>query len=156
MIWNLVPHSPAKTAWGLWKDVRRAILAEPKRVDMGKWLATNPRQFMDRQQAPACNTVGCLAGWGAALAAPSRQIVVTIAHQWKAASYAQKFLIPYSANRDADSLFHGGGPYPFPKNANPGTRSYVRAVVRNLDRWMKTHETALRRHRLLPKKQRVL
>lgn len=63
---SAVPTSKAKTAYALLSEIRRVILAEPKRFDQTTWLETKTRRmFVDT--FPACNTVGCVAGWVVAL-----------------------------------------------------------------------------------------
>ena len=56
-----LPRSRAKTAWGLLKDIKRAILAEPLRCNMGIVL---DRTMDSGLPHPACGAVGCVAGWG--------------------------------------------------------------------------------------------
>lgn len=56
------------------RDVEKIILAEPKRVDMGCWIAKREMIGMglvypsiDRYNFPPCGTVACIAGWIAEL-----------------------------------------------------------------------------------------
>lgn len=51
--------SRSKTAYGLLSEIRRLILAEPRRYNQYDWLKTNERGPL----APACGTVGCVGGW---------------------------------------------------------------------------------------------
>jgi hypothetical protein len=66
---QVIPVSRAKTALGLILAVKKAILADPKRVDMGTVVedSTNPDHYFGHQK-PACGTVGCFAGWIGVLA----------------------------------------------------------------------------------------
>lgn len=63
MALKALPRSKAKTAWGLMVDVKKAILADPKRADMRVY--ENP--LAPQNGGPACGTVGCIAGWVAIL-----------------------------------------------------------------------------------------
>lgn len=47
----------------LLRKVQAAILEEPKRLDMGDWVFLDSKSAM----APACGTVGCIAGWSVLL-----------------------------------------------------------------------------------------
>lgn len=63
-----LPRTRATTAWALMKAVNRAILKEPRRLDMGGWISAfrdkaAARAAIDTNQAPACGTVCCYAGW---------------------------------------------------------------------------------------------
>lgn len=62
---NLIPKSRAKTAYGLLSEVRRLILAEPKRYDQATYIAREPTWYL--KELPACGTIGCVAGWVATL-----------------------------------------------------------------------------------------
>lgn len=66
---SLIPKSRAKTAYGLLNEVKRLILAEPKRYDQGTFIArrNGHSRLFDPQDFPACGTVGCVAGWVATL-----------------------------------------------------------------------------------------
>jgi len=71
-----LPKSKAKTAYGLLSEVRRLILAEPKRynqyclltVRSSRSNALRGNYFTD---FPSCGTIGCVAGWVATLKADS-------------------------------------------------------------------------------------
>lgn len=54
-----IPRSKAKTVLGLLKDVKRVILEEPKRANMGVFY----KEISPSYGGPACGTVGCFAGW---------------------------------------------------------------------------------------------
>lgn len=54
------PTSQATNAYDLLGDVIAAIRQEPRRLDMGQWLAE--ADFVTSAE-PACGTVGCIAGW---------------------------------------------------------------------------------------------
>jgi hypothetical protein len=59
---GVIPTSKAKTAYGLLSEVRALILAEPKRLRMSQVLRSDATELWG-EEAPACGTVGCVAGW---------------------------------------------------------------------------------------------
>lgn len=68
-----MPTSKARTAYGLLNDVIKLVVAEPKRMHMGEWLATSvgvETGFDDPPPLgfPSCGTVGCIGGWTEVLA----------------------------------------------------------------------------------------
>lgn len=58
-----IPVSKAKTAYGLLSEIAALSLAEPKRMRMGVFLATNVTSGDWGDEMPACRTIGCIAGW---------------------------------------------------------------------------------------------
>lgn len=64
-----MPKSKAKTAYGLLSEIRRLILEEPERYDQNQYLLTKEAFSWKFEQpsAPACGTIGCVAGWTCAL-----------------------------------------------------------------------------------------
>lgn len=65
---SLIPKSKAKTAYGLLSEIRALILAEPLRYDQRDTLTIIPRrELASHPTAPACGTIGCVAGWVGAL-----------------------------------------------------------------------------------------
>lgn len=52
----------------LLRRIQRAIMAEPKRLDMGDWLVRGQQRIQQNGlKEPDCGTVGCIAGWAAVL-----------------------------------------------------------------------------------------
>lgn len=51
----------------LLQAIKKHILAEPKRLDMGNWGFKRDKA----NDGPACGTVGCIAGWAVLLTHPS-------------------------------------------------------------------------------------
>lgn len=131
-----VPTSTATNAYDLLTDVVKAVLAEPKRLNMGRWLLVTKTQLMGISRVPSCGTVGCLAGWLVTLTAPpakrrflaetgNRGIELsTVPHaaaqvlgsEWEA--YGDDFA------SDIRELFRNTSTYP------PGTRDHAREVAR--------------------------
>lgn len=72
---NAMPVSKAKTAYGLLSEIRKLILEEPKRYNQTDWLRTGKvTKMIYRDGAPACGTVGCVAGWVIALKANPKKV----------------------------------------------------------------------------------
>jgi len=138
-----IPRSRAKTAWGLLKDVRKAILEEPLRVDMGQVVG----KLDPDDGGPACGTVGCLAGWTLLLAGKK----YTIRVDWESA--VEKLL----GNHDAVNYYTAGynGAYVFNSGdgddchiTDPGTQEHADAVVDRLDKFMQLNAAALKKKKL--------
>ncbi len=53
----------SKRAIKILRWVQEQITAEPLRLDMGRILATGEETLQMYKRRPACNTVGCIAGW---------------------------------------------------------------------------------------------
>lgn len=68
-----IPKSKAKTAYGLLTEVKRLILAEPKRYRQTTW---GVRESVDGPvyDMPACGTVACVAGWVMTLKRPRKPL----------------------------------------------------------------------------------
>lgn len=60
---ELLPRSKARNAYELLAEVIQAITDEPKRYNQQAWLATEPDLDDAPNGFPACETVGCRAGW---------------------------------------------------------------------------------------------
>lgn len=156
---ELFPKLTATTSYGLLRQVQKAMLEEPARVDMtvvvrdleredgDGWLACYMRE---QKRYPACGTQGCVWGWVKLIASPSN-----VYHMDGMASE----YFPESAQKEADVLFYASGsdyfeevgnlyPWPDDKKLTPGTPAYARAVVANIEKFIKRHYQALRHHRL--------
>jgi hypothetical protein len=84
------------------RAVAAHILEEPKRLDMLEWGVTHP-SYLKPSETPACNTVGCIAGWTIFLNKPE------VVDQMKAAfEDAPEFIYNYcetlSPSQDAAKL----------------------------------------------------
>ncbi len=60
--------SKAKTAYGLLSEIAALAIAEPKRIDMARWLVKQVDVDNNLVEAPMlgfpeCGTVGCVGGW---------------------------------------------------------------------------------------------
>jgi hypothetical protein len=62
----------------LLKRVKKAILAEPQRVNMDVGIATREHEGDNVYDYPACGTIGCIAGWSTILARTPRATVKAI------------------------------------------------------------------------------
>lgn len=145
-----VPKSKATNAYELLDEIQALILEEPKRVWMDDWVIKGKHKIETtlaysnaEVTAPACNTVGCIAGWMVSLRHP-RQFPSEYAE-------AALMLLGTSINYEADdelaynalNLFYGQPPYPFP-TAPYGTKAYARAVVNNIKRFKRKWKTRLK------------
>lgn len=70
---NALPKSRAKTAYGLLSEIAALIVEEPKRYNQHDTLDIRGRKqglSLGYAEYPNCGTVGCVAGWVAALISP--------------------------------------------------------------------------------------
>lgn len=121
----------------LLRKVRDHILEEPRRIHMEQWLIKGSKyinMILGRQRgAPACNTVGCIAGWTA-------QLSESKAESWDCASVAvRKLKINYAQTK---LLFHVEN---WPEDLQikigkyrNGTKSYAKVVAQRIDRFIET------------------
>lgn len=62
-----LPRSRARNAYALMRDINKAILTEPRRLNMSGWLVAFQNKATARiyqgGRSPSCGTVGCYAGW---------------------------------------------------------------------------------------------
>ena len=145
-----IPRSKAKTAWGLLKDVRKAILDEPLRVNMKTVVAKRKPS----EGGPACGTVGCLAGWTLLLA--GKRFSYCHVRDW---SLDVESLLGGRINIDFNTVV--GRRYVFNSGDGdrcawtiPGTPEHAEAVVARLDKFMEINKTALKKKKL-PEKRKV-
>lgn len=54
----------------LLQQVKKVVLAEPRRLDMDVWMDNRIHGAMKN---PRCGTIGCIAGWATVLAVPSKE-----------------------------------------------------------------------------------
>lgn len=144
-----IPFSTATTAWGLLQDVKRAIMEEPKRVEMSCYSA----KLSPEAGGPQCGSVGCFAGW------------VNMLRGGRPGSFSQTddhsamtLLGPLNyytirsrtdPKADLDSYVFNSGEGDSCADTNPGTRAHARAVVQRINRFMAVNEVALKA-RILP------
>lgn len=138
------PRSKAKTAWGLLADIRRVVLAEPKRYNQGTWGETqlSPDQpIFGEMPAPACGTRACVAGWVRVLtrgSVPARQIGLRFNYT------SEKAAEILGLNYDQRAELFAGGAVP----GNPGTANHARKGAAHIRRFMRKYEKQLRAHRI--------
>lgn len=140
-----IPLSKAKTAYGLLRDVQRVILAEPTRVNMGVFTA--PADDVARiNRRPACNTVGCFAGWVNVLSVGRLAAM-------NADDFQAENLLGHDLNYRLPTglqhyVFNGGGGDAC-GTTDPGTPAHARAVVRRIDGFIKRNLKALKARKLV-------
>jgi hypothetical protein len=125
-------------------EVRDAILANPKHVNMATWV-TNPD---NEYKCPFdCGTTACIAGWASYLAAPSHwpeRVKDEAAEPWKdliAEHAAKRLAIKFD---DCEILFDSRSwPWRFRMRLlkfNPGTKNYAKVVAARIDHFIETGE----------------
>lgn len=152
------------TAAALLREVRRLILEEPGRLDMGSWVRALEGQthgndiglHYAHRKKPACGTVACLAGWGATVLRPEE---ITIGRLHSNADTALTALLA-TTHREGDStwldvgdLFSGSAsrefdevdPSDYPYLPPPGTRELARVVARRISTYLRRHRRELER-----------
>jgi hypothetical protein len=135
---SALPKSTAKTAYGLLSEIRRLILAEPLRYNQGAWLT-----FRDAgrvyDQAPACGTVGCVAGWVCALKADDPGAVE---QRWRGVEdFARRTL--RLTERLSDELFNGDV-----AGVDYQTKGHARRGARHIARFQKRYAAQLKATRV--------
>lgn len=144
MALKALPRSKAKTAWGLMADVKRAILAEPKRADMTSVIG----YLAPTEGGPACGTVGCVAGWVAVLGRkyPSPYEI----EMSNAVGVARALLgeVNYFTVGQYGHYVFNAGAGDACDTTNPNTPAHARAVAKRIDKFMRVNEKALKARKL--------
>jgi len=152
--YDLIPRSSAKTTLGLLRAVKRAILEEPKRVNMGVYTCKLRPETTYSYQAPACGTVGCFAGWVSILAgqglvdddAPAKALLgEDLDYTFKAYSYRHNHF--GELVRDTENVFNSGSGDAC-SDTRPGTRAHAKAVVARIDRFIEKNYDKLKGRKL--------
>lgn len=141
---SLIPKSRAKTAFGLLSEIRRLILAEPKRYNQERYIARvggrNDADEIDPEiypkGAPACGTVGCVAGWVATLKHGDAFAYLETAGM-AAASLGLTHI-------QAGELFGGDALDQLIGNACPQTKAYAQAGAAHIARFQKKYAQQLK------------
>lgn len=124
-----VPRIRAKTPIGILKAVVRLIREEPLRYYQRDWVRVVSSR--DDGKMPPCGTVCCVAGWVAVGTRPTGTDVDHYVYGLGAAysdAKAKLGLDDIQANR----LFS-----PYAVHGTPGTKRYVEAGVRHIERFMR-------------------
>lgn len=137
MSYKSIPLTRATTAWGLLKDVQRALLSEPKRANMNVFKDTQSPE----QGGPACGTVGCFAGWVCLLAGAREH------DDYMARAILGRELDYYIPNSGSEYVFNAGSGDRCAKT-EPGTKAHARAVFNRIQKFMKVNEVALKARKL--------
>jgi len=131
-----IPTSKAKTAYGLLSEVAALALAEPKRIDMSRWVCRegSPSQYEWDYVAPlrgypACGTVGCIGGWVDTLTRKKvGDAYDTLGLGLDAGN--ELFMPPWWADRDTQS------------------RAHARKVVAHIRKFQKKYASQLKRKKV--------
>ena len=140
-----LPTFRGTTALGLLAAVKRAILAEPKRIHMstfGDRLSPN-----DNFNEPPCGTVGCFAGWISILS--GQGIVMSDIPAIRLLGNKLNYHTVGGFGKDGfgQSVFNSGGGDACAYTRN-GTRNHAEAVVARIDQFIEFNRAALRRRKL--------
>lgn len=136
-----LPLSNAKTAYSLLQDVKKAILEEPKRVNM-----TTYYKETTRRNAPACGTVGCFAGWVCILAGIRKENSYDLSVDDDGAREVLGDNLDYDTANGYNVFNSGDGDDC--KNTKPGTVEHARAVVNRINRFMQVNKAKLIKRKL--------
>lgn len=150
-----LPISLATNAYELMEDVNRAILEEPKRLNMENWVSMFKGDELTRQyQEPACGTVCCFAGWVVTLKGRNPADMIRSARDYDIGFVASRLLSGDNLllARELDAAFMGVDVYVPHEDRDSeesctyfaGTREYAAAVVARFRVIMDKHEAHLK------------
>ena len=141
----------------LLREVKRAILEEPKRLCMSIWLthASLLRNYpsasghvaVAKHTPPACGTVGCIAGWTTVIAQQKEhpdQLARNLVHSTLRKATVEDYAITaldLSHQSAVKLFFTTDWPLEFQEalaETRPGTRAYARVVARRIEHFIKT------------------
>lgn len=132
---KLKSKSKAKTAYALLSEIRRLILAEPRRYNQNWWLTRGRPTKRAKDDAPrgipSCGTVGCVAGWVYALKHRGDHV--------DEECFAAKVLGLESDRGMAHALFAGGI-----LTAPAQTLAHAKEGAAHIARFQKTYERRLK------------
>jgi len=132
---SLIPKSKAKNAYELLDEVKKLILAEPKRYNQENWMVKQKDYgqtlpYDARKGFSQCGKVACVAGWvatlkpgigGGSLAERARQIL--------GIGHVQSY-----------ELFDGAA---ISLSLEPQTPAYAKAGVEHIERFQERHQEQL-------------
>ena len=129
---DVIPKSFATNAYDLLTDIRTLIVEEPKRYNQSSWL----KQHVTGPGAPACGTIGCVAGWIKQLTEPDRKE--------HAQAVAERVLNDKRLN--LYMLFRGGAIEDLASSSTPtvGTNAYAALGDRHIRNFQQQNKKALR------------
>lgn len=140
-----------KTAYGLLMAVKRVILAEPKRVNMDLWLDKHVTPENSGDSAPACGTVGCIAGWCKAVMG-RRLPAHVVTHRLLGFKMEHNEWGSEEDHSTMRTLFY---PESWPTLLRqrlglltPGTARYAQVVADRIDAFIAEHRTHLKRTKI--------
>lgn len=152
---DAIPTSKAKTAYGLLRDVQRAILNEPKRADMECFVMSQDQdEDGTTGDFPACGTVGCFAGWVTLLAGANsynrsiRQNAATVAMNILGSNLEYDFKAKDEFGYVGDWNYFNSGGGDQCSRTRVRTRAHARAVVNRINRFIRQNLKALKARKL--------
>lgn len=144
-----VPFSTATNAYDFINDSIKVIQDEPLRLDMKDWKQgpESIKWLKEINQAPACGTVCCWAGWNATLARKGMR------QPWHFGDISSNILLgPYKyIDRDwAASCDELESIYTMLTTGSPGTKKYVAKVVKRIMAFQSRHKARLKAQKVTP------
>lgn len=135
---------------GLFNLIKAAITKEPKRMNMCQFADYATYRFFASER-PACNTVGCIAGWGIILESGKPESKFqTLVEPIRELSKERKSVVNRAAKllginkaQAEDLFFLNSWPIKFNRRLEkfiPGTAAYARVVCQRIDHFIKTGE----------------
>jgi hypothetical protein len=152
--YNLIPRSSAKTTLGLLRAVKRAILQEPRRANMGVYTCKLQPTTQYFHPAPTCGTVGCFAGWVSILAgqglvdddAPAKRLLGDdLDYTFETAGWVRNY---YGELVHPTEHVFNSGTGDACANTLPGTRAHAKAVAARIDRFIEKNYALLKGRKL--------
>lgn len=129
------------TAKDLLLRIKAIVLDEPKRLDMrwwvSRWKGKRTHDACVDPPAPACGTVGCIAGWGALLL---RGASAPPLRGSKAARLMTRLVKPDGRDEaDLDPEWVVDDLFDATTDSRPGTRAHAREVSKRIDGYLIDH-----------------
>ena len=143
MKFDLIPHSHATTSWELLEDVVKTIDQEPKRFDWAIWTNPDADYYLPAQDASACGTTACIAGW-------VNLLTTTEARDVRSPWDARKWF-PGELSTELSALFLGFHDYDsggLERRLNETRTEYVARGLKAIRLFMEKHEDALKAHHI--------
>lgn len=158
---SALPTTRATTAYGYLSAIAKLALEEPKRINMGvvvlrglglrglglKRFIFETSMFSSQvnpQALPACNTVGCVAGWGLTLAGKTNA-----EDTFNRASMSEATQLFGLTDAQADELFM---PDHLLHDTNKQTKRHALAVVKHIKGFQKKYAAQLKAHKVVKAK----
>ena len=131
-----VPRTRSRNPVTVLKTVVLAIRQEPRRYSQETYGEPAYEFYGSRRRLPECGTVGCVALWSLIVTRDEKDTVRRVSYGevgWHAR------LRLGLTDEQAMHLFDGGAVQRIADSYRPGTKRYVEAGVRHIERFMRQH-----------------